>query len=189
MWNQIYKWYENNEHSVVEKQDKSGMRRRGGGETVKWKEEERQEIKEAEWEFALMCAGDSQRKMAVSRPFFHSFSNLFPSGWFVPRVLLRSAPGPVCAPSCIPGSCVFACPCVGLSIDFENMQIEHWCTDRTERHFIFQLFLSLTHWTASVLSIRTLTLANANRKAPVFAWCSPLLCGLRLPDISWQQWQ
>lgn len=96
-------------------------------------------------EFALMCAGGSQRKMAVSRP-FNLFSNLFPSGWFVPRVLLSSAPGAVCAPSCIPGGCVFACLCVGVLIDFENVRIEYWCTDGAERHvFTFLVFFFESH--------------------------------------------
>lgn len=119
---------------------------------------------------------------------FTLFSNLFQSGWFVSRVLLSWAPGGVCAPSCIPGGCVFACLWVGVLIYFENVRIEYWCIDGAERHvFTFQFFLSLTHWTLSILSICSLTCpwahANANRKPTVFVWWSPLICGLR---FSWR---
>lgn len=107
-------------------------------------------------EFALMRAGGSQRKMAVSRPFFRSFLQPF-SIW-----LICSQSPPQFSPRrrlCAVMHSWRLCVC--LSVCFNRF----WkCAHRILMHrrswvafFRVSLFLSLTHWILSVLSVRSLT--------------------------------
>lgn len=117
---------------------------------------------------------------------FQAFLSLFLQPFSIWLICSQSRPqiGPrprLCAVMHSWQLCVCVSVCWGFNwfwkrADRTLMHRQNWAA------FHFSAFFESRTWTASIPSIRTLTLANANRKAPVFAWCSPLLCGLR---FSW----
>lgn len=187
MWNQIYKWYENNvcwERSMVEKQwDESAMRRRGEGGNREMDGRGKTRNKGSRMrEFALMCAGGSQRKMAGC---FQAFLSLFSPTFFYLADLFPESSAPF-----VRCHAFLAAVCLHVRV-LGFQQILKACRSHTDAQTELSSISLFSFFGVSHIEQRVSwgstpsprAHANANRKAPVFGWCSPLLRGLR---FSWR---